>query len=192
MKEREEPFRYSGIRPLTAKRVLSEEVGDEVDSNYEKKVEELCLREGITLRRVQNDMANFQLNLQFPNPQSNINVVQPKGKDDMIIIGAIIEIAETHRKSLQALEAKKREEFIWNLRLTLAKGNVEFELKHPDNILEFVRVHKFLFEDGFSKNAFMNALFDVNRSKLLVIWFIQKEFGASPSRPPAEEASMYR
>lgn len=137
-------------------------------------------------------MANFQLNLQFPTPQSNINVFQPKGKDDMIVIGAVIEIAQPHRQSLRALDTKRREEFIWNLRIALAKGSVEFELRHPDNVLEFVRVHKFLYEDGFSKNAFMNALFDVNRSKLLVIWSIQKEFGISPSRAPEEEASMYR
>jgi len=76
--------------------------------------------------------------------------------------------------------------------MMLAKGNIEFELRHPDNILEFVRVHKFLFEDGFSKQMFMNTLFDVNRSKLLVIWFIQKQFGVPPSRAPGEELSMYR
>lgn len=163
-----------------------------MSSQFEKKVEELCLEEGITLRKVHNAMASFQLNLQFPTPQSNINVVQPKGKDDLIVIGAVIEIAEPHKQSLRALDSKKREEFIWNLRLTLAKGNVEFELRHPDNILEFVRVHKFLYEDGFSKNAFMNALFDVNRSKLLVIWFIQKEFGVSPTRGPEEDTLIYR
>lgn len=163
-----------------------------MSSQLEKKVEELCLGEGITLTKVHNVTANFQLNLQFPTPQSNINVFQPKGKDDMIIIGAVIEIAQPHRQSLRALDTKRREEFIWNLRLTLARGNVEFELRHPDNVLEFVRVHKFLYEDGFSKTAFMNALFDVNRSKLLVIWSIQKEFGVSPSPAPEEEASMYR
>lgn len=160
--------------------------------SLEKRVEELCLEEGITLRKVHNDVANFQLNLQFPNPQSNINVFQPKGKNDMILIGAMIEIAESHKQRLRALDTKKREDFIWNLRLLLAQGSVEFELRHPDNILEFVRVHKFLYEDGFSKNAFMNALFDVNRGKLLVIWFIQKEFGVSPSPAPEEKQSMYR
>lgn len=168
------------------------ESGDHVDRPFEKKVEELCLEEGIALRKVHNDMATFQLNLQFPTPQSNINVIQPKGKKDMILIGAVIEIAEPHRQSLRALDTKKREEFIWNLRLLLAQGSVEFELRHPDNILEFVRVHRFLYEDGFSKSAFMNALFEVNRSKLLVIWFIQKEFGVSPSRGPEDDTMIYR
>jgi hypothetical protein len=172
--------------------LLVEKAGDDLGESFEKKVEELCLEEGIALRKVQNDMANFQLNLQFPNPQSTINVFQPKGKNDMIMVGAVIEIAEIHRQGLRALDTKKREEFIWNLRLMLAQGTVEFELRHPDNILEFVRVHKFLYEDGFSKSIFMNALFDVNRSKLQVIWFIQKEFGVSPTRAPEEDASMYR
>ncbi len=160
-------------------------------SAFEKRIEELCLEEGIVLGKVHNDMVNFQLNLQFPNPQSTLNVVQPKGKEDLIIVGAVIEVAESHKSGLMALNEKKREEFIWDLRLTLAKGNAEFELHHPDNVLEFVRVHKFLYEDGFSKQAFMNALLDVNRSKLLVVWFIQREFGVSPSRSP-EEAHMYR
>ncbi len=161
-------------------------------SEFEKKVEELCLEEGIPLQKVRNDMASFQLNLQFPNPQSIINIFQPKGKEDMIVIGSVIEVAEIHRQSLRALDTKKREEFIWNLRLMLAKGIMEFELRHPDNILEFVRVHKFLYQDGFSKSTFMNALFDVNRAKLLVIWFIQKEFGVSPPPAPEEGVSMYR
>lgn len=158
----------------------------------ERKVEEICLGEGIALQKVHNDMANFQLNLQFPNPQSNINVFQPKGKNDMILIGAMIEIAEPHKQKLRSLDTKKREEFIWNLRLLLAQGTVEFELKHPGDTLEFVRVHRFLYEDGFSKSAFMNALLDVNRSKLLVIWFIQREFGVSPPKGPEEDISIYR
>lgn len=157
----------------------------------EKKVEELCLEEGIPVQKIRSDMAAFQLNLQFPNPQSNINVFQPKGKDDTIIIGAVIEIAELHKQKLRALDSEKREKFIWDLRMTLAQSHIEFEMRHPNNILEFVRVHRFLFEDGFSKHAFMNVLLDVNRSKLLVIWFIQREFGVSP--PPApEDTSMYR
>lgn len=163
-----------------------------MDPELEKRVEEICLEEGIPLRKVHSEMANFQLNLQFPNPQSNVNVLQPKGKNDMIIIGAVIEVAELHKQGLRALKMKKREEFIWDLRLMLARGHTEFELRHPDNVLEFVRVHRFLFQDAFSKNAFMNALLDVNRSKLLVIWFIQKKFGVSPDPTPGEEVSMYR
>lgn len=169
-----------------------QKLGDQLGEELEKRVEEICLEESIAMRRIQNDLANFQLNVQFPNPQSNINIFQPKGKNDMVIIGAVIEIAEPHKQKLRALKVKEREEFIWNLRLTLARGSIEFELRHPDNVLEFVRVHKFLFADGFSKNTFMNTLLDVNRSKLLVIWFIQKEFGVSPPRAPGEEVSMYR
>ncbi len=157
----------------------------------EKRVEELCLEEGIPIQKIPSDRATFQLNLQFPNPQSNINVFQPKGKNDTLIVGAVIEVAEPHKQKLRALDNEKREKFIWDLRLTLARSNIEFELRHPNNILEFVRVHKFLFEDGFSKHTFMNALLDVNRSKLLVIWFIQREFGVS--LPPApSDTTMYR
>jgi hypothetical protein len=163
-----------------------------VGSTLEKRVEELCLEEGIALRKVPNDKTAFQLNLQFPNPQSTINVVQPKGKKDTIIVGAVIEVAGQHKEKLRRLDTEKREEFIWDLRLMLAKGNLEFELNHPHNILEFVRVHTFLFEDGFSKQAFMNALLDVNRSKLLVVWFIQRKFGVSPARSPKEDSPMYR
>lgn len=158
----------------------------------EKRVEDICLEEGIALRKVPNDMASFQLTLQFPNAQSSINVFQPKGKVDMVIVGAVIEVAPPHKEKFLALSDKKREEFIWNLRLTLAMGNVEFELHHPDNVLDAVRVHKFLFEDGFSKNVFMNTLLDVNRSKLLVIWLIQKEFDFTVSTPTPEETTMYR
>lgn len=164
-------------------------------TELEKRVEELCLEEGITIQKVRNSMAEFQLNLQFPNPQSNINIFQPKGKEDTVVIGAVIEVSETHKQGLRALNTKKREEFIWDLRLMLARGRVEFEMRHPDNILEHVRVHTFLFKDGFSKQAFMNALLDVNRAKLLVIWFIQKKFGVSPPSPPSsadEGTSMYR
>lgn len=143
------------------------------------------------MQKIRSDMATFQLNLRFPNPQSNINVFQPKGKNDTLIVGAVIEVAEPHKQQLRALDNEKREKFIWDLRLTLAQGNIEFEMRHPNNVLEFVRVHKFLFEDGFSKHAFMNALLDVNRSKLLVIWFIQREFGVSPS-PAPDEDTMYR
>lgn len=172
-----------------------QKAGDQVGTELEKRVEELCLEEGITIQKVRNEMAEFQLNLQFPNPQSNINIFQPKGKEDTIVIGAVIEVSETHKQGLRALNTKKRESFIWDLRLMLARGRVEFEMRHPDNILEHVRVHTFLFKDGFSKQAFMNALLDVNRAKLLVIWFIQREFGVSPPSPvPSvnEGTSMYR
>lgn len=166
------------------------------DLSLEKRLQDLCLEEGITMRKVQNDMASFHLTLQFPNPQSTINIYQPKNKNDLVIIGSIIEVVEEHKEKIRQLSMKDREAFIWDLRLLLARGDTEFELQHPDNILEFVRIHKFLFEDGLSKHVFMNTLFDINRKKLLVIWFIQKRFGSSltqkSEKGSPEDAFIYR
>lgn len=164
--------------------------------SLEKRVQDICLEEGITMRKVQNDMASFQLTLQFPNPQSTITIYQPKNKNDMVVVGSIIEVVEEHKEKIRQLSMKDRETFIWDLRLLLAEGNTEFELQHPSNILEFVRIHKFIFEDGLSKHLFMNTLFDINRTKLLIIWFIQKRFGVSPTLKPEkgspEDAFIYR
>jgi hypothetical protein len=146
------------------------------------------------MRKVQNDRASFQLTIQFPNPQSTINIYQPKNKQDMVIVGSVIEVVEEHREKMKHLSVEDKEAFIWDLRLLLAKGITEFELQYPHNILEFVRIHKFIFEDGFSKHLFMNTLLDINRTKLLIIWFIQKKLGISSSqeRGSQNDTFIYR
>ncbi|MBU7044364.1 MAG: DUF2299 family protein [Theionarchaea archaeon] len=169
---------------------------DTASSPLETLVQDLCLEEGITMRKVKNDMASFQLALQFPNPQSTITIYQPKNKGDMVVVGTVIEVVDEHKEKMKQLSTEKRETFIWDLKLLLARGTTEFELQHPHDILEFVRIHKFIFEDGFSKHVFMNTLFEINRVKLLVIWFIQKNLGSSPAskqeKGPMNDTFIYR
>jgi hypothetical protein len=70
---------------------------------------------------------------------------------------------------------------------------VDFEIDHPENILEKFTITDQIYEDGLSKDRLMSAIRKVWRANLQVIWILQKEYGGpeSKEKEPGAEGSMF-
>lgn len=134
--------------------------------------------EGIFRQKVIDDGAIFHFGIETA-PQNPLEVIQPKGKDDLIIIAAKVTVSPEHLKKITAFNKKRRENFLWNFRLTLNQMSVDFMLNHPDNVLHDFTISHTIYEDGLTKDRLFETIKRVSRVKLQSIWLIQQEFGSA-------------
>jgi len=136
--------------------------------------------EGIFRQKIVDDTAVFHFMIETA-PQQFLDVIQPKGKDDMIVVGSKVQVSEEHLKKIAALNKKRKENFLWSFRFALNQMSIDFTLSHPDNILQDFTVTHSIYQDGLTKDRLMETIKRVSRAKLQGIWLIQQEFGGAAS-----------
>ena len=145
-------------------------------SKIENKVQKWLSDEGYFRQKVADDNTNFHFIINYPEGHV-LDVIQPKGKDDLIVIGCATNVSPEHLSKIRKLSGEKREKFIWDFRFLLNKQFVDFQLDHPDNILQGFVITEEIYEDGLSKDRLISTVKKIFRAKLQGIWKIQMKFG---------------
>jgi len=145
-------------------------------SKIENRIQKWLSDEGLFRQKVPDENTNFHFIINYPEGHV-LDVIQPKGKEDMILIACATNVSPEHQAEIRKLSAKKRENFIWDLRFLLNNQLVDFQLQHPENILQNFVITEEIFEDGLSKDRLISTVKKIFRAKLQGIWKIQMEFG---------------
>jgi hypothetical protein len=101
----------------------------------EGKIKRWLTEEGLLGQIVDDENANFHFIVNYPE-EHVIDVIQPKGKRDLVLVACATSVSPEHLSKIQELSESKREEFLWQIRFSLNKFLVDFQLEHPRNILE--------------------------------------------------------
>lgn len=130
-----------------------------------------------------------------PNTYFNISVkfgklgcfiVQPVQKRDSLIVAVRLPIPSEQITLLKELNAEKKKDFFWDLRLSLLKnnelGDFKIEADSPEDIKAVVITSRPIFYEDLTKGRLISAIFAVTRAKLMVIWLPQKYAGIIPSK----------
>ncbi|MDI9645781.1 MAG: DUF2299 family protein [Archaeoglobales archaeon] len=153
-----------------------------------EKVKNWLVDEGIYKDRIPDDTAKVHFLAEIPpNSQQMIDIIFPKNREDMIIIGSGIKLADEHYKALMTLKKEKREEILWEMRFTLLFLETGFQILPSAEDPQIFNFTREIYADGLNKNLFMDAIKQVHRCKLYVVWMMQKLFGKVKS-----ENYMYR
>ncbi len=134
-----------------------------------EKVKKWCEEEEIFREEVKDPNSEFNFAINFPDSNHVLNVVQPKGKDYIFIISRTVVTSEDQKK-LKEKTKDKYEEFLWDLRFTLANRPTQFNLTITNEMLQDFTITYRIYEDGLTKHSFMQAIREVHKSKLLAIW----------------------
>jgi len=145
-------------------------------SKIENKVQKWLSDEGLFRQKVPDENANFHFVINYPEGHI-LDVIQPKGKEDMVLIACATNVSPEHQTEIRKLKPEKKDEFIWELRFLLNSQFVDFQLQHPENILQSFLITDEIFEDGLSKDRLISSVKTIFRAKLHGIWKIQMEFG---------------
>ncbi|WP_414469983.1 DUF2299 domain-containing protein [Methanobacterium sp. ACI-7] len=159
-------------------------------SKIENRIQKWLSDEGLFRQKVPDDNANFHFIINYPEDHV-LDVVQPKGKDDMILIACATNVSPEHQTELKKLSNEKREEFMWDFRFLLNNHFVDFQLHHPENILQSFLITDEIFEDGLSKDRLISTVKKIFRAKLQGIWKIQMDFGVHEERSNSPHDNMY-
>jgi hypothetical protein len=145
-----------------------------------KKVREWLVEEGIYKDKVADDAADYHFVAEIPpNSRQFVDVIFPKNRDDMVIIASGVKLSDEHYRALMSMGEEKRENLLWDMRFQLLFLEAGFQIlpnvKEPQ-LFQFTRE---LYFDGLNKNVFMDAMKQIYRCKLFVIWTMQRSFGGT-------------
>lgn len=145
---------------------------------------------GIFRKKVPDDNTNFHFIINYPE-ENVMDVIQPKGNPDLVVIGCATNVSPEHSTRMRELSSAKKEEFIWDLRYMLNSQGVDFQLQHPNNILESFLITSEIYEDGLTKDRLISTIKQIFRAKIQCVWKIQQEFGMGDEGKGAVSDSMY-
>ncbi|TRZ66890.1 MAG: DUF2299 domain-containing protein [Methanothrix sp.] len=107
-------------------------------------------------------------------------IIQPEQLEKTVIIISEVRIAEEHIKSIKAMRSKDCDEFFYNLRKNIVFAPAQYAFD-PDfektGILKSIQFSKEICYDGLTEDRLNEAVQDVVRGAIFVIWQIRKEFG---------------
>ncbi len=145
-------------------------------SKIQDDVQKWLSDEGLFRQKIPDENANFHFIINYPEGHV-FDVIQPPGKNDMILIACATNVSPEHQTEIRLLDMDKREKFIWDFRFLLNAHSVDFQLQHPENILTNFLITDEIYEDGLSKDRLISSVKKIFRAKLQGIWKIQMDFG---------------
>ncbi len=154
----------------------------------ERQLRNWLSEEGRYKDKVKDDDAHFHLIIEVPQGSGRqVHVVQPKTRDDLVVVGSMLNLPEEVLTALKALPKKKREGFWWDIKFAILFQRTSFKMEPSQNptSIEFTTTIHY---DGMSKDALEKALDTDFRCTLLIIWKFQERFGSdllgAPPQPP--------
>lgn len=147
--------------------------------------------EGLFKDKVPDENLYFHLAAEFPARSGrHVNVIQPKNRDDMVVVLSTIRLAEVHKRAFQAMARKDRAKLVWNMRYSLLFQDASFQMEPGGAELNSIQFSREIYYDGLTKNKLMEVLRANFKCELFVIWKFQEIFGDDPSSKHIEQ--MYR
>lgn len=158
-------------------------------TNIQDKIQKWLADEGYFRQKVPDENSNFHFIINYPEGHV-IDVIQPKGKEDLIVIGCATNVSPEHLSQMKKMNSEDREDFIWEFRFALNGLLVDFQIQHPENILQSYVVSSEIYEDGLNKDRLISSVKNVFRAKLQGLWKIQQKFG-EVEKDSSPSDSMY-
>jgi len=156
----------------------------------EKKIRTWLVEENLFKEQIPDEATNFHFIVNYPEGHM-LDIIQPKNEDGMLLIGCASEIAPEQLALIREAPEKKREKFIWDIRLGLNQFLLDFELEHPDNVLQNFLISEQMYEDGITKHSLIMAIKKVFKGKLHCIWIIGKTFGEGEESFQRNDNTMF-
>jgi|Deesub1362A_J573_1020465.scaffolds.fasta_scaffold01000_5 hypothetical protein len=152
-----------------------------------EKVKGWLEKEGILKDEVENEKAEFHFLAQFPRGSKYISeVIKPKDRD-YIIVGSSIQLAEEHYKALHSLPKAEKNALLWQWRFDLLFRDAEFRMVPSAQELKGVEFTKALYVEDVNRSALINALREIFKCKLYIVWRVAQLMGREES-----EGQIYR
>lgn len=149
-----------------------------IEIDIETVIQNFLAEEGLLKQKIDDENSNFHFIVEYPKNNA-LDLIQPKGKKDLIIIGCATEISKEQIPLIQAADLKTRQEFIWDVRFSINKFLLDFELYHPNDVLERFVITDEIFIDGLTKDRLISSIKKVFKAKLHCIWLLGKTFSGN-------------
>ncbi|MCJ7443080.1 MAG: DUF2299 family protein [Methanotrichaceae archaeon] len=156
-----------------------------------RKIKNWLLEESLFKEQIVDEQANYHYLLVFPaNSGMGFRIVQPKAKDDSILVLTGINLDEKHYQAINSMPKAKRDELLWDIRFELLFKLLDFTMMPSAEDVKAMNFSRDIFFDGLTKNYLMEVIREGFRCNLFIIWKMNQLFGELP--PPSHaQPQMY-
>lgn len=163
-------------------------------SELSNQIRKWCKEDGIFIQSKKIPGDSFRIIVEAPKGSKRmVEIYQPSDYDDKIVVVAAVNVSPNHSQKMRELSAKKRQDFILEMLLLLGNRPTEFNMNHPDGVIESIVNSAEIYVDGLKKDRLFEAIREVNKSKLLAIWKVQQKFGVTRGKKDeASDSAMFR
>lgn len=135
--------------------------------------------DGMFKKTVMDENTNFHFIINFPEGHV-MDLVQPKGMNDRIIIGCMTQVSPQHTNVMEKLRDEDFDDmrtFLYDFRNAINQFNVDMEIAESDSIILHYVVQDMIYSDGLTKHVLMSTIKKIFRAKLQGLWMINYKFG---------------
>ncbi len=148
------------------------------NKQWKQTIYDWLAEEGMFRKDVDDPKATFHFGINFPvNSPYHIEIVKPRDMKDGVLIVSVLRVAPSHRTALAKLSVEKRKPLLHELKLQLLSRRPGFSVKENEGVWDAVQFQVRLLNDNLSKTTLLEAIDDVFRSMLIVIWTFGHNFG---------------
>lgn len=148
------------------------------NDEWKQKVYDWLAQEGMFRKEVDDPKAAFHFGINYPvGSPYHIEIVKPRDMKDGLLIVSVLRIAPSHVNALAKQDPEKRKDLLYDLRLRLLSRRPGFSVKEDDGVWSAVQFQMRLLHDSLSKTSLLEAIDEVFRSMLFVIWTFGHHFG---------------
>jgi len=141
-----------------------------------EKVKQWLIEEGIFKTEVPDDNADWHFVVEFPIGSNQISdIIKVKGRDLVVVVSGII-LAEHHYKALHSLPKEKKKNLIFKWKMDLLFRKAEFRMLPDAENLRQIEFQVPIYIEELTKPKLMEALREIFRCKLYIIWSVNHEF----------------
>ena len=145
--------------------------------------------EGMFRKEVDDLKATFHFNANYPvGSPYQVEIIKPRDMKDGVLVVAVLRVAPQHRQRLTKMAPEKRKDLIFELKLRLLQQRPGFSVKERDGAWDAAQFQVRLLHDGLTKTRLLEAIDDVFRCMLVVIWTFGNAFGLPTN---AEQPGFY-
>lgn len=157
----------------------------EESKDWKQTIYRWIAEEGMFRREVDDPKASFHFGVNYPvGSPYHIEVVKPRDMKDGVLIIAMLRVAPSHRTALAKLAPEKRQPLLFHLRMRLLDRRPGFSVKEQDGVWDAVQFQVRILHDVLTKTTLIEAIDDVFRSMLMVIWTFGHRFGVPAGEQP--------
>jgi hypothetical protein len=147
-------------------------------AEMKQRIYDWLAEEGMFRKDVDDPKAGFHFGINYPvGSPYHIEIVKPRGMKDGILIVSVLRVAPSHKTALAKLSPEKRKPLIHDLKLQLLNRRPGFSVKENDDVWDAVQFQIRVLDDNLTKTSLLEAIDEVFRSMLFVIWTFGHHFG---------------
>lgn len=139
-------------------------------------------------REMEDATVDWRFEIRYParRPDHVMHVAGIPGPEPSLVIVSVTRLSERHVQRYEALPDDEKRVFLFGLRHTLNRPEVDFELRGPGGLgaPEAFQVSVRRFADGLTLDSFAFSLGAVYKAELSATWFIQESLDQDPAHAP--------